>query len=85
MTDGIGLRELRHRTREVIELARTTGRVIITDHGKPIAEIIPPASPTRTKIDRALQLLDEIEPVDTGWLDELAADKRHSIAQHDRF
>jgi prevent-host-death family protein len=37
----VGLRELRHDTRGVIERVRTGQSIEVTDHGEPVARIVP--------------------------------------------
>lgn len=45
--DAIGLRELRHHTREVIERVRNGESLEVTDHGQPVARLVP-CSPRTT-------------------------------------
>lgn len=64
----IGLRDLRHRTRESIELARD-GMVTVTDHGQVAGYLLPPVhlmkSPTAAAM-RAPRLRAIVEWVDTS-------------------
>jgi prevent-host-death family protein len=43
----VGVRELRNRTREVVEAVRSGQRVVLTVHGEPVADIVPHAVRSR--------------------------------------
>jgi prevent-host-death family protein len=84
MSESVGLRDLRHDTRSVIDRALEHGGVTITDHGKPIAIIVPPES-ERPRLDRVLRLLSGSTPTDTGWFEEFAVERRREADRPDRF
>lgn len=75
---SIGIRDLRNRTTEAVELARTEGEVIITSHGRPVAVLHPYVASWKTE---ALRLLHEDEaPNDSGLTEFLAADDEASLS-----
>ena len=84
----VGLRELRHDARGVVERAATEGPIEITDRGAVIAVLTSACGTDRRrsapKIDRALQLLERSPATDTGALEELLADKRADIESAER-
>lgn len=80
MVASAGVRELRNRTSELIELARAEGEVIITSHGKPVA-VLRPYDAWRTELKRLLHA--GLDPTDTGFNDELAADDEASMSDLD--
>ena len=54
---AVGLRELRHKTREVLARVREGETIDVTDYGRLVARIVPAAEPTRTSVLR--KLIDE--------------------------
>jgi len=46
----VGMRELRHRTSDVIARVRQGESIEVTDHGTPVARIVPIARPTRPAV-----------------------------------
>jgi prevent-host-death family protein len=72
MPTSVGIRELRNRTSEIVDLARLEGEIIITSHGRPVAVIRPFQEAWKAE---ALRLLHSEHPsIDTGLADMLAED-----------
>lgn len=80
MATSIGVRELRNRTSEALELARTEGEVVITSHGRPVAILRPYTEDWRRDLR---DLLHSSDPHDTGFADELAEDDAASMTDLD--
>jgi prevent-host-death family protein len=73
MDKTIGIRELRDRLSHFLrEVERTGTSITVTDHGRPIAELVPVAEPPKTKLQ---QLIDagvahpprESGPIEIRW------------------
>ena len=53
----IGIRELKARLSECVREVKTGGTIIVTDHGRPVARIIPEAAPEATPLRERLEAL----------------------------
>ncbi|MDZ4257140.1 MAG: type II toxin-antitoxin system Phd/YefM family antitoxin [Gemmatimonadales bacterium] len=52
---SVGIRELRDRLSHYLrEVERTGESVTVTDHGRPIAELVPVAEPTRSRMQELI-------------------------------
>jgi prevent-host-death family protein len=47
----IGIRELKSRLSECVREVKTGGTIVVTEHGRPVARIIPDAATLRERID----------------------------------
>lgn len=77
MTTRVGIRDLRNRTAEIIELARVEGEVVITSHNAPVAVLRPVVDRWDQEIDRIIAGLPE--PMDSGLTELLAHDDAQAI------
>lgn len=50
--DQVGLRELRHHASEYVRRAEAGERIAVTDHGRVVAEIVPPQNGTSSLRDQ---------------------------------
>lgn len=66
MDRRIGIREAKGRLSEVLRDVRRGGRWIITEHGRPVAQVGPMEAPALTLADRVGRLEERgvIEPLD---------------------
>src|SRR6516165_11691230 len=51
----IGLKVLKNKLSEYVRLAATGETVVITDRGRPVAEIVPPRREPETLVDRGMR------------------------------
>jgi prevent-host-death family protein len=83
----IGVRDLRNRTSQVIEAVRGGERVVLTVHGRPVADIVPHRARSRWASGEALRrelatraadpaLRRDLDELAGQTLDELAPDRR---------
>ncbi len=68
-----GVRDLHNKTSEVIAHVTEGNTVTITNHGRPVAKIVPFLDES---LEQWLSTVEGIAGHDTGWLDEHFADKR---------
>lgn len=68
----VGVRDLRNRTRQVMDAVRSGERVVLTVHGEPVADIVPHA--TRSRWRSGEEVWRELSRVqaDPGLTAELA-------------
>ena len=83
----IGLRDLRHRTRESIELARD-GMVTVTDHGQVAGYLLPPVHLMKSSAARGMtaprlraivEWVDTHQHLDAGSAELLAEQRRADL------
>jgi prevent-host-death family protein len=60
---SVGLRELRHHTSEVISRVRRGETIEITEHGTPVARLVPFERPERPAILARLEAAGRLSPV----------------------
>lgn len=65
-------RELRNQVSDVLRRAEQGERFTITVAGRPVAELGPPASPSRSPTAADLRRLLDATPVDPEWAEQLA-------------
>jgi len=53
----IGIRELKSRLSECVREVKTGGTIIVTEHGRAVARIIPDTTPDTTALRERLELL----------------------------
>lgn len=70
--EAVSVRELRNHTAGIVARVERGETLVLTVHGRPVAEIRPMAEPDSTDW---LQSLSERGPMATGWADELDAQK----------
>jgi prevent-host-death family protein len=86
---AVSIDELARRTGAVIdEVARTRNRTVITDHGRPVAAIVPLDERDSGLDDLAGWLAHrgefaELRPEGSSVVDELLADRRREAADED--
>jgi prevent-host-death family protein len=61
----VGIAEAKNRLPELIRAVENGERVVITRHGKPVAQIVPPSSPERRQV-RLGAMKDRIRLM-PGW------------------
>lgn len=78
-----GIRDLRNHTGRVLDAVEQGDQVFLTRRGERIAEI---TSTTQSPVMALLAKAESIGAIDTGWADDLAADKLADIeAQVDQW
>ena len=51
----VGLKTLKNRLSEYVRLAASGERVVVTDRGRPVAEIVPPRAEPESLIERGIR------------------------------
>ena len=51
----VGLKTLKNRLSEYVRLAASGERVVVTDRGRPVAEIVPPRAEPESVIERGIR------------------------------
>lgn len=73
----VGVRELKARLSAYLRQVRSGRKLLVTEHGRVIAELRPPQAETRrTAFERAIaegSLLPASHPGDTSWLEKSEA------------
>lgn len=72
----VSVRELRNRTKQVIDQLELGEEIVLTRHGRPIGRITPMSPADDTASSRLLRMADELPSLDTGLLDELLEERR---------
>ncbi len=72
-----GIRDLRNHTGQVVDAVEQGDRVFLTRRGERIAEI---TSIKQSPVVALLAKAESVGAIDTGWANELAADKLADIA-----
>ncbi len=79
-TVEVGVRELRNRTRDVVELLELGWSVYLTTHGRRIAMLSPVADPTAApRLATLLKELDDDQPYESGMLDLIRASRAAEV------
>ena len=76
------MRDLRNHTKTVLDAVDRGEEVVLTRRGTPVA-VITPINP-HASVGSWLDALHAEEPVDTGWLAELDAQRREDDRANDR-
>lgn len=83
----VSVRELRNRTKQVVDRLELGEEIVLTRHGRPIGRISPVAPTDDTPSARLLRMADELPATDTGLLAEVLHERhatRAGAADEDR-